>query len=121
MRRQLEAVEAAEGEVRRLLDELPEAVLLIDTDHVVHSTNAAALGLFDLARRELVESNLLEHADGDEQVQLGAAIQRAFEGDEVEPIQIEVPLKGALSAENIRVNVPSVFTVAVGSDPAPAP
>jgi flotillin len=36
---------------------------------------------------------------------------------DLEPIQIEVPLKGALSAENIRVNVPSVFTVAIGTDP----
>jgi len=35
----------------------------------------------------------------------------------LEPIQIEVPLKGALSIENIRVNVPSVFTVAIGADP----
>lgn len=34
----------------------------------------------------------------------------------LEPIQIEIPLKGALSAENIRVNVPSVFTVAVGTE-----
>ncbi len=34
----------------------------------------------------------------------------------LDPIQIEVPLKGALSMENIRVNVPSVFTVAVGTD-----
>jgi flotillin len=34
----------------------------------------------------------------------------------LEPIQIEVPLKGALSIENIRVNVPSVFTVAIGID-----
>lgn len=34
----------------------------------------------------------------------------------LEPIQIEIPLKGALSAENIRVNVPSVFTVAIGHD-----
>jgi len=33
---------------------------------------------------------------------------------QLDPIQIEVPLKGALSIENIRVNVPSVFTVAVG-------
>ena len=90
MRRQLEAVEAAESEVRRLLDELPEAVLLIDADHVVHSTNAAALAMFDLSRDELVESELLEHADGDEQVQLRTAIQQAFEGDEVEPIQIEM-------------------------------
>jgi flotillin len=35
----------------------------------------------------------------------------------LEPIQIEVPLKGALSIENIRVSVPSVFTVAIGTDP----
>ena len=35
----------------------------------------------------------------------------------LEPIQIEIPLRGALSAENIRVNVPSVFTVAVGTMP----
>jgi flotillin len=35
----------------------------------------------------------------------------------LEPIQIEVPLRGALSAENIRVNVPSVFTVAVDTRP----
>jgi flotillin len=35
----------------------------------------------------------------------------------LEPMQIEVPLKDALSMENIRVNVPSVFTVAVGVTP----
>jgi flotillin len=35
----------------------------------------------------------------------------------LEPIQIEIPLKGALSAENIRVNVPSKFTVAIGTSP----
>ncbi|MCI0684085.1 MAG: flotillin family protein [Gemmataceae bacterium] len=34
----------------------------------------------------------------------------------LEPTQIEIPLKGALSMENIRVNVPSVFTVAIGTD-----
>lgn len=31
-------------------------------------------------------------------------------------MQIEIPLQGALSIENIRVNVPSVFTVAIGTD-----
>lgn len=36
----------------------------------------------------------------------------------LEPMQIEIPLKGALSIENIRVNVPSVFTVAIGTDTA---
>ncbi|MEZ6117989.1 MAG: SPFH domain-containing protein [Pirellulaceae bacterium] len=35
----------------------------------------------------------------------------------LDPIQIEVPLRGALSSENIRVNVPSVFTVAIGTEP----
>jgi flotillin len=35
----------------------------------------------------------------------------------LEPMQIEIPLKGALSMENIRVNVPSVFTVAIGTSP----
>jgi flotillin len=34
----------------------------------------------------------------------------------LEPIQIEIPLKGALSIENIRVSVPSVFTVAIGTE-----
>jgi len=32
----------------------------------------------------------------------------------LEPMQIEIPLRAALSFENIRVNVPSVFTVAIG-------
>ena len=35
----------------------------------------------------------------------------------LDPMQIEIPLRGALSMENIRVNVPSVFTVAIGTDP----
>jgi len=34
----------------------------------------------------------------------------------LDPVQIEIPLSGALSIENIRVNVPSVFTVAIGTD-----
>jgi flotillin len=35
---------------------------------------------------------------------------------DLEPMQIEIPLQGALSIENIRVSVPSVFTVAIGID-----
>ncbi len=34
----------------------------------------------------------------------------------LDPMQIEIPLRGALSVENIRVNVPSVFTVAIGTE-----
>ncbi len=36
----------------------------------------------------------------------------------LEPIQIEVKLEDALSLQNIRVNIPSVFTIAVSTDPA---
>lgn len=38
-----------------------------------------------------------------------------FEYLSLEPIQIEVSLEDALSIENIRVNIPSVFTVAIGT------
>ncbi|MFT4710095.1 MAG: flotillin [Planctomycetota bacterium] len=34
----------------------------------------------------------------------------------LDPMQIETPLEGALSLENIRVSVPSVFTVAIGTE-----
>ncbi|MHC4181584.1 MAG: SPFH domain-containing protein, partial [Planctomycetota bacterium] len=35
----------------------------------------------------------------------------------LEPMQIEVPLRGALSADKIRMSVPSVTTVAIGTSP----
>jgi len=35
---------------------------------------------------------------------------------DLEPIQIDIPLRDALSFENIRVAVPSVFTVAIGTE-----
>ncbi|MBY0307911.1 MAG: hypothetical protein K2Q09_04135 [Phycisphaerales bacterium] len=35
----------------------------------------------------------------------------------LEPIAIEIPLEGALSLNNIRVNVPATFTVAISTDP----
>ncbi|MBI1190329.1 MAG: flotillin family protein [Tepidisphaera sp.] len=35
----------------------------------------------------------------------------------LDPIAIEIPLEGALSLNNIRVNVPSTFTVGVSTDP----
>jgi diguanylate cyclase (GGDEF)-like protein/PAS domain S-box-containing protein len=90
MRRRVDAVEAAEVEVRRLLDELPEAVLLVDQDGIVLSTNAASLAMFDLARREFVDTHLVDLASGDDHVALGAAIRRCFEGDDVEPLQLEM-------------------------------
>ncbi|MBM3976589.1 MAG: flotillin family protein [Planctomycetes bacterium] len=41
---------------------------------------------------------------------------QSFDWLDLDPMQIEIPLQGALSIENIRVNVPSVFTVAIGTD-----
>ena len=41
---------------------------------------------------------------------------QSFDFLDLEPLQIEIPLEGALSSENIRVSVPSVFTVAIGTD-----
>ncbi|GAB4158479.1 MAG: hypothetical protein Fur0037_25980 [Planctomycetota bacterium] len=36
----------------------------------------------------------------------------------LDPMRIEIPRRGALSAGNIRVSAPSVFTVATGTTPA---
>ena len=104
MRRRVAAVEAAESEVRRLLDELPEAVLLVDVDGVVLSTNAAALAMFDLARREFVDTHLVDQASGENQARLSAAIQRSFAGADVEPLQLQ--LNGA---RNRKVMVEATF------------
>ncbi|MCI0675514.1 MAG: hypothetical protein L0Y42_07035, partial [Phycisphaerales bacterium] len=35
----------------------------------------------------------------------------------LDPMVIEIPLEGALSLNNIRVNVPSTFTVGISTDP----
>jgi diguanylate cyclase (GGDEF)-like protein/PAS domain S-box-containing protein len=45
LRRELAAVSASETELRGVLDELPEAVLVVDADGVVRAANAAALEL----------------------------------------------------------------------------
>ena len=41
---------------------------------------------------------------------------QSYEFLDLDPLQIEIPLEGALSSENIRVSVPSIFTVAIGTD-----
>jgi diguanylate cyclase (GGDEF)-like protein/PAS domain S-box-containing protein len=46
--------------------------------------------MFDLNRREMVDSHLVDFVNGDDQAELSAAMQRAFQGDDVEPIQMEV-------------------------------
>ena len=86
---QLAAVRSAGAEVKRLLDELPEAVLLVDREFVVQSTNAGALALFDMDSSDLVGAHLLDHTDGEDAAALEAALRQALVGD-VDPIQIEV-------------------------------
>ena len=43
---------------------------------------------------------------------------QAFEYLDLTPIPIDIPLEGALSKQNIRVNTPSTFTVGISTDPA---
>ena len=42
---------------------------------------------------------------------------QAFEYLDLTPVQIEIPLDGALSKQNIRVNTPSSFTVGISTEP----
>ena len=42
---------------------------------------------------------------------------QAFDYLDLTPIQIEIPLEGALSKEKIKVNVPSSFTVGISTEP----
>ncbi|MFL2478158.1 MAG: flotillin family protein [Verrucomicrobiales bacterium] len=42
---------------------------------------------------------------------------QAFEYLDLTPMQIEIPLDGALSKQNIRVNTPSSFTVGISTEP----
>ncbi|MEC9112550.1 MAG: flotillin family protein [Verrucomicrobiota bacterium] len=42
---------------------------------------------------------------------------QAFEYLDLTPIPIDIPLEGALTKQNIRVNTPSTFTVGISTDP----
>ena len=44
-------------------------------------------------------------------------VVQAFEYLDLTPIPIDIPLEGALSKQNIRVNTPSTFTVGISTDP----
>ena len=43
---------------------------------------------------------------------------QAYEFLDLTPIPIDIPLEGALTKQNIRVNIPSTFTVGISTDPA---
>ena len=42
---------------------------------------------------------------------------KAFEYLDLTPIPIDIPLEGALTKQNIRINTPSTFTVGISTDP----
>ena len=43
---------------------------------------------------------------------------QAYEFIDLTPIPIDIPLEGAPTKQNIRVNTPSTFTVGISTDPA---
>ena len=69
LRERLAGVAAAEAGVRRLLDELPEAVMLLDAEGHVLSANASATELCAVEPQALIKSfflDLVDPADRDE-------------------------------------------------------
>ena len=43
---------------------------------------------------------------------------QAYEFLDLTPIPIDIPLEGAITKQNIRVNIPSTFTVGISTDPS---
>jgi len=72
------------------------------------------------ANKVLVISGKVSGGDAARVISGGGAfvwpVIQEFAYMDLTPIQVDIPLKDALSAENIRVAVPSVFTVAIGQD-----
>jgi diguanylate cyclase (GGDEF)-like protein/PAS domain S-box-containing protein len=82
-RRRLGELLAAQDEVRRLLDELPEAVVTIDADAVVRSANASAVAA---CGHGLVGSSLVELTAEADRAAMASAWRRSIDGDPVEPV-----------------------------------
>jgi diguanylate cyclase (GGDEF)-like protein/PAS domain S-box-containing protein len=82
-RRRLAELVAAQAEVRRLLDELPEAVVTVDGDAVVRSANASAVAACGPG---LVGSSLVELTAEVDRAAMASAWRRAIDGEPVEPV-----------------------------------
>ena len=77
LREHLAGVAAAEAAVRRLLDELPEAVMLLDSEGRVLSANASATELCGIEPTALVRSFFLDLVDAADRDELRASWRRA--------------------------------------------
>jgi diguanylate cyclase (GGDEF)-like protein/PAS domain S-box-containing protein len=90
LRERLAGVAAAEAGVRRLLDELPEAVMLLDAEGRVLSANASATELCGVEPAALIRSFFLDLFDGADRDELRAGWRRAMAGEIVEPAPIRL-------------------------------
>jgi diguanylate cyclase (GGDEF)-like protein/PAS domain S-box-containing protein len=90
LRERLAGVAAAEAGVRRLLDELPEAVMLLDAEGRVLSANASATELCGVEPAALIRSFFLDLFDGADRDELRAGWRRAMAGEIVEPAPLRL-------------------------------
>ena len=84
LHRTIERLVDAEGELRMLLDDLPEAVLSIDDERVVRGVNTKVSELTGRPRGELVGRPLAELVDPDDRVELDVWLSQG-EVDDVSP------------------------------------
>ena len=90
LRERLAGVATAEAAVRRLLDELPEAVMLLDSEGRVLSANASATELCGIEPNALIRSFFLDLVDAADRDELRASWRRAMAGEIVEPAPVRL-------------------------------
>ena len=90
LRERLADVAAAEAGARRLLDELPEAVMLLDAEGRVLSANASATELCGVESTSLIHSFFLDLVDEADRDELRAGWRRAMAGEIVEPAPVRL-------------------------------
>lgn len=86
----IEELQTAEASVRRMFDDLPGAVVVIDGASVVRSTNAAARSLFGPRHRDFLGRRLLDRTDAADVEALQTAIAAAVAGSEVDSMLIDL-------------------------------
>ncbi len=86
----IEDLQTAEASVRRMFDDLPGAVVVIDGASVVRSTNAAARSLFGPRHRDFVGRRLLDRTDAADVEALRVAIAGAVTGTQVESMLVDL-------------------------------
>jgi diguanylate cyclase (GGDEF)-like protein/PAS domain S-box-containing protein len=86
----IEELQTAEASVRRMFDDLPGAVVVIDGASVVRSTNAAARILFGPRDRDFLGRRLLDRTDPADTEALQTAIDAALVGSQVDALLVDL-------------------------------